>query len=181
MTNSYNYANRAGIHPISWEDMHGICKALAAAAAPFRPELILAVGRGGYYPGTLLAHLLQTDIVPVRLSRRVNDVVTHERPQWLVEPPALVANRRILIVDEICASGETLTIVKERVTALGAAETRTAVLYAHTWDREIFKDGRFIVHPEYAEALRQQRTEPDASLFIPATPIELAKGRDGPD
>lgn len=57
--NSYDYATRQGTHPISWEDFHGICKALALAVAHFQPEIILPIGRGGYYPGTLLAHLLQ--------------------------------------------------------------------------------------------------------------------------
>ncbi|HMB24999.1 MAG TPA: phosphoribosyltransferase, partial [Anaerolineales bacterium] len=94
--NSYDYSTRKGVLPISWEDFHGICKALALAASHFQPEIILPVGRGGYYPGTLLAHLLQIEVYPVRVSRRVNDVVKHETPQWIIEPPAEVAYRRVL-------------------------------------------------------------------------------------
>jgi hypoxanthine phosphoribosyltransferase len=170
---SYDYSKREGVHPISWNAFHGLCKALAAAVATtFNPELILAVGRGGYYPGTLIAHLLQADIYPVRLTRRVNDVVVHQRPQWLVEPPAAVAGKRVLIVDEIVSSGETVLLVKDKAETLGASEVRTAVLYAHSWgvdvpdyiglvsdalllnpwDREIWRDGDFHVHPEYVEA-----------------------------
>ena len=78
-----------GVRPITWEDFHGICKALAVAASTLQPEIILPIGRGGYYPGTLLAHLLQTEIYPVRLSRRVNDIVEYESPQWIVEPPTV--------------------------------------------------------------------------------------------
>ena len=52
-------------------DFHGLCKGLVQAIAPFDPELILA----GYYPGTLISHMLQAEIYPVRLSRRVHDVV----------------------------------------------------------------------------------------------------------
>src|SRR5688500_9596178 len=115
----YDYSTRAGIRPISWEEMHGICKALAIAASQFQPELILAVGRGGFYPGTLIAHMLRVEVFPVRLSRRINDVVTFEQPRWLVEPPPLVSDRRVLIVDEICSTGETLKLVTEKVVALG--------------------------------------------------------------
>src|ERR1051325_3416561 len=103
----YDYSTRKGIRPISWEDFHGLCKALAKAIAPFQPQIILPIGRGGYYPGTLLSHMLQVEIYPVRVSRRVSDVVTYESPRWLVEPPALVQGQRILIVDEICGAGET--------------------------------------------------------------------------
>src|SRR5512145_28070 len=122
MTNSsYDYTQRAGLHPISWNDFHGLCKALAQAVARFDPEIILAIGRGGYYPGTLIAHMLQAEIYPVRLSRRVHDVVTYDHPIWLVRPPELVRDRRVLVVDEISSTGETLTMVKQESERLGAA------------------------------------------------------------
>lgn len=193
---SYDYRTREDIHPISWNDFHGLCKALAAAVATtFDPEIILAVGRGGYYPGTLLAHILRAEIYPLRLSRRVNDQVVHERPQWLLEPPGAVADKRVLIVDEIASTGETLVVVKEKVEELGAREARTAVLYAHTWgahvpdyiglisdallmnpwDREIWQDGAFHFHPEYVSALEQQGMAAEPSLLIPATSFIAAK------
>jgi hypoxanthine phosphoribosyltransferase len=191
----YDYSTRKGIRPISWDDFHGLCKTLAAAVGPWRPEAILAVGRGGFYPGTLLSHLLQAEIYPVRLTRRVNDVVVRERPEWLLEPPALVAGKRVLIVDEISSTGETLDMVRERVLALRAADVRCAVLYAHTWgadaadyiglisdelllnpwDREVWRDGAFVFHPEYVGALAEQGLQPDASLLVSATPFTLAK------
>jgi hypothetical protein len=84
----YDYTTRKGIHPISWEDFHGICKALAQAVSLFQPEIILPIGRGGYYPGTLIAHMLQVEVYPVRLSRRINDIVKYPSPLWL-------SNRRL--------------------------------------------------------------------------------------
>lgn len=197
MTNSpYDYSTRIGIHLVSWNDFHGLTKALALAIAPWEPEIILPVGRGGYYPGSLRAHMLQVEIYPVRLSRRVNDKVTYDSPQWLVEPPSAVAGRRVLIVDEISSTGETLLTVRERVIVLGAQEVRAAVLYAHTWgsnlpdyigllsdelimnpwDREILRDGTFQFHPEYVDALRQLGVAPETSFLIPATPFVAAKG-----
>src|SRR5512147_704112 len=130
--NSYDYSNRRGVLPISWEDFHGICKALALSVSHFQPEIILPIGRGGYYPGTLLAHLLQVEIYPVRVSRRVNDIVTSNTPRWLVEPPPLIKGQRVLVVDEICSFGETITMVKDKAAALGVKEIRSAVMYAHT-------------------------------------------------
>jgi len=192
---SYDYSTRKGIHPISWEDFHGICKALALSVSRFRPEIVLPVGRGGYYPGTLLAHLLQIEVYPVRLSRRVNDLVTYDSPQWIIEPPAHIAGQRVLVVDEICDSGETILTVKEKALALGAAVVRSAVLYAHTkavdvpdyigiitdelllnpWDREILRGGEFQFHPEYVEALSHQGLEAESDLLIPASSMQLAK------
>lgn len=194
---SYDYSRRDGIRPISWNDFHGLCRALALAVEPYRPEIILPVGRGGYYPGTLLAHMLRVEVYPVRLTRRVNDEVVRETPEWLVEPPTAVAGRRVLVVDEISSSGQTLRMVMDRAAELGAAETRSAVLYAHTWgvdtpdyiglvsdelllnpwDREVVVDSALVFHPEYAEALADQGIAPDAALLIDAPVFVLAKSR----
>ena len=184
----YDYSTRRGIRPISWNDFHGLVKALAVAVGPWQPEIILPVGRGGYYPGALLAHMLPVEIFPVRLSRREHDVVVHRSPRWIVEPPAAVAGRRVLVVDEMCSSGETITTVRDRALELGAATARTAVLYAHTWgakvpdyigmitdelimnpwDREIWVGGDFRFHPEYVEALLAQGVAANQSLLVDA-------------
>lgn len=191
----YDYTNRDGTRPISWDEFHGLVKALAVAVAPWRPEIVLPVGRGGYYPGTLLAHILQVEVYPVRLTRREADVVVRQSPRWLMEPPPAVTGRRVLVVDEMCSTGETITLVRERALALGAAAARTAVLFAHTWgatvpdyiglisdalilnpwDREIYRDGAFQFHPEYAAALAQQGVAAAPDLLIPAPPFVAAK------
>ncbi|MGD9049466.1 MAG: phosphoribosyltransferase family protein, partial [Anaerolineae bacterium] len=182
--NPYDYSNRSHVLPISWQDFHGLCKSLVVAVSAYRPEIILPVGRGGYYPGTLIAHLLQVEPYPVRLSRRVGDAVTYQRPRWLVDPPPVVRGRHVLVVDEICSTGETITMVKDRVESMGSRDVKSAVLYAHVkgatvpdyiglisdalilnpWDREVYREDAFHFHPEYAEALAQQGLEVDPSL-----------------
>ena len=193
--NSYDYATRKGVHPISWEDFHGICKALALSVSHFQPEVILPIGRGGYYPGTLIAHLLQIEIYPVRVSRRISDVVKYHEPQWIMAPSTEIAHRRVLVVDEICDSGATILMVREKCFALGASLAKSAVLYAHTkavhvpdyigiitdelllnpWDREVFRNGEFHFNPEYAEALVPQGIDAKAELLVPAQAFRLAK------
>ncbi|MEZ4670796.1 MAG: phosphoribosyltransferase family protein [Anaerolineae bacterium] len=192
----YAYENRTSILPISWNDFHGLCKGLVQAVAGFSPEIILAVGRGGYYPGTLIAHMLRVELYPVRLTRRVNDVVVRKKPKWLVRPPHMVADKRVLVVDEISSTGETLLTVKRLAEKLGAADVRCAVMYAHSWggdvpdyiglisdalilnpwDREIFVDGEFKYHPEYAEAMAAQGIAATADLLIGAEAVKVAKG-----
>jgi uncharacterized protein len=193
--NSYSFEHRDGVRPISWEDFHGICKGLAVAVESFQPEIIIAIGRGGFYPGTLLSHMLQVELYPVRVSRRVNDIIQYENPQWRVRPPELVADKRVLLVDEISSTGETIQVVKAEVEHLGAKEVRSAVMYVHTWgtetpdyiglvsdelllnpwDRELLKKGQFIFHPEYADALDKQGLKPEDSLLIPAPIIPAEK------
>lgn len=181
----YSYESRQGVLPVSWDDYVALCKGLALAVAPFEPDVILGVARGGLYPATLLSHLLRTELYPIRITSRFKDEVVHDQPIWLVRPPAEVAGRKVLVVDEICSEGTTITMVTEELGQLGAEVVRSAVLYAHTWgaavpeyiglisdalivnpwDREIVQDGRFVPHPEYLHAFRQQGIDPPASLF----------------
>jgi len=192
----YDYENRNGVHPISWEEFHGLCKGLTKAIATFQPEIILPVGRGGYYPGTLIAHLLQSEVYPIRLSRRLEDKVVYEIPQWIIKPPIIVKGRRALIVDEICCSGETISLAKAEIQSMGAVAVKSAVLYAHTWgskvpdyiglitdelllnpwDREIFHDGEFRFHPEYLNALAKQGLEVDSMRLMNIPASIIAKG-----
>ena len=126
-----SYENRKGILPISWEDYFGLCKSLALAISDYDPEIILGIARGGLYAATLLSHMLQAEFYAIRITRRFKDYVVYDAPMWLVKPPAVVKDRRVLIVDEICGIGRTLSMVKEEVGKLQAREIRSAVLYAH--------------------------------------------------
>ena len=76
------------------------------------------------------------------------------------------------------------------------AEARSAVLYAHTWgsefpdyigiisdalilnpwDREIIAAGAFQFHPELAEAIALQGSEPGDFVLAEVKGIQLAKG-----
>ncbi len=183
------------VMPISWDIFHGLCKGLALALAPYDPEVILGVARGGLYPGTLLAHMLQKEFFPIRLTRRVNDLKLLEHPVWLIKPPVSIHKLRVLVVDEFSGTGETLSMAREEVLKLGASQARCAVLYSQTagkdiadyiglitdalilnpWDREILRYGEFILHPEYVYALDQRGVTPDSSLLPEIKTIKPAK------
>ena len=192
---SYSYQDRKGLMPISWEKFHGLCKSLAIATSKFNPDIVLGIARGGLYPATLISHLLQKELYPIRLSRRVNDIVRYQHPVWFVTIPGSIKGKRVLVVDEICDSGETLNLVKNEALKMGAIEVKSAVLYSHKkgkdipdfiglitnklilnpWDREILKDGKYIFHPEYVDALKTQNIQPEESLLLGIKPESLAK------
>ncbi|HZB96353.1 MAG TPA: phosphoribosyltransferase family protein [Herpetosiphonaceae bacterium] len=174
---SYDYSRRSGIEPISWQRFEELVRALAEQVEPFEPQIILGIARGGLFPATMLSFVLRREFYPIRLTRRVDDAIVHEKPTWLVRPPDKVRGRRILVVDEIVDSGRTIALAADETRALGASEVRTAALYAHSWadprpdyvaltsdalilnpwDREVLIQGRWATHPELAAALKLQR------------------------
>ncbi|MBI3959267.1 MAG: hypothetical protein HY328_10705 [Chloroflexi bacterium] len=177
----YNYERRTGVRAIDWNEFYAICKGLALAVATYQPEVILGVAKGGLYAATLLSHFLRVDIVPVHVTRRVDDRVVADEPFWRIRPDgALIHGKRVLVVDEIAGSGKTVGLVRAEVERLGAAEVRVALAFAHSWGvdaaqyiglvsddflclpwgREIVQEGGFVMHPEYAHGLREQGVQP---------------------
>ncbi len=179
-----NYETRQGVQPISWEDYHAICRGLALALTPFDPQVILGIARGGLYAGTLISHLLRKDFYAIYLTRRHLDQKVSELPMWLVRPPEIVRDQRVLVVDEISSSGNTLRMAKQELKRMGAKDVRCAVMYTHSWgtevpdyiglisdalllnpwDREVVQDGQIISNPEYVFALSAQEIDPAAVL-----------------
>jgi hypoxanthine phosphoribosyltransferase len=192
---SYLYKERKGVHPISWEDFHSLCKGLSVSISKYNPGVILGIARGGLYPGTLISHILQKEFFPIRLTRRINDIVRQEHPVWSVTPPETIKGKKILIVDEVCDSGETLEMVKAKCLEMGAAEIKTAVLYSHKkgvvipdyigiitdelvlnpWDREIYNGSSFTPHPEYTKAFEEQGLKIDQSYILGIKTSKIAK------
>ena len=87
---SYDYANREGVEPMTWERFAEASRHLAESLEPHRIDLIVGVARGGLFPATAVACALRCEFFPVRLSRREADEVRHRHPVWRVPVPDCV-------------------------------------------------------------------------------------------
>lgn len=97
-------------------------------------DKILIIGRGGYGPG---------NIVVRRLGMKAHDVVhaaftsydTADRERshdfYIGQMPEAgeIAGNAVLVVDEVCESGESLAFLSDTLVRLGAKEIKTAVLH----------------------------------------------------
>ena len=85
----------------SWEEMRRDVNVLARDIVldKFDPNVIVGLSRGGLTPGVMLSHWFKKPFKPVKSSLR-------DFPEWedyLPKP----TDERVLIVDDICDSGET--------------------------------------------------------------------------
>jgi hypoxanthine phosphoribosyltransferase len=137
---------------------------------------VIGIARAGLFPATAVACTLRRELDPVRVTRRVNDVVQYKSPIWRVDVPATVASQRVAVIDEIADSGETLAIVAARALERGARQVWTLSLVAHSWanpqpdftalnsdalivfpwDRQILTKDGWQMHPELESAIRSQ-------------------------
>ncbi len=156
---------------ISWERFGELCKELAIKIEThFRPDCIVGISKGGLPLATVLASLFRTDLYPIRLSYREKDEESHRTPQWSVLPTEKVAQKKVLLVDDISVSAKTLSRAKEKLQRMGASDVKTATLcihhhsekpdffavetdalIVHPWDKWVLKEGIFELHPEYTK------------------------------
>jgi uncharacterized protein len=118
---------------LSWADYGVATRELAIAidAAGYRPDLILAIARGGLFPAASLGYALDVKNLHVMnveyytgVDQRLDlPVVLPPVPQ-----PVDLSGARVLIADDVADTGATLRLVKD-FCAQHVAEVRCAVIY----------------------------------------------------
>ncbi len=111
------------VREIGWAAFGEMARQLAGRIARrFRPDLVLGIVKGGVVVGGALAAALDAEFQPIRVKRRGDG--RRPAPGRL---PSL-AGKRVLVVDDVAHSGETLAHARALATRAGAREVRTAVL-----------------------------------------------------
>ena len=171
-------AKRSMIQPneyleVSWEMFGELARALALRVArEYDPEIVVGIARAGVIPAAVVASVLRLDFYSMRISRKEGDEQVRERPAIMSAAPSQAAGKRVLIVDEIASSGETLRLALAAVRDVRPAEVRTATSFVRPrgykpdyfaletdatvifpWDRKIFEGDDLVVNPMYGDVL----------------------------
>lgn len=158
---------------VSWEMFGELSRALALRVArEYDPEIVVGVARAGVIPAAVVASILRVDFYAIRISRKEGEEQVRERPAIMTAAPPQTAGRRVLIVDEIATSGDTLRLALAAVRDARPAEVRTATSFVRPrgykpdyfaletdstvifpWDRKIFQGDELVVNPMYEDVL----------------------------
>lgn len=164
-------SNRS-VQELSWADFDRAVQRLARTIAEsYAPQAVVGLAHGGVFVGGALSSALGCDFYPVRISRRSRDKGS-ARPKLSGEMPRELKGKRVLIVDDVVSSGDTLELATALALKVGAREVNTASLVARPggfapgfcalptealvvfpWDyAAVTEDGRFDVDPDKAGA-----------------------------
>jgi len=114
------------VREIGWAAFGELARQLAGRIAPrFRPDLVLGIDKGGVFVGGALAAVLDAEFQPIRVKKRSRS--RGGRGPSSGRLPSL-AGKRVLVVDDVAQSGETLARAKVLAARAGAREVRSAVL-----------------------------------------------------
>ena len=123
-----------GKYFLSYEHIHQSVRALAEriASSGFDPDVIVAIGSGGFIPARILKTFLNKPILTVGISYYGPDnkpATTPRTIQWIDEVEKKLAGRKILLVDEVDDSRVTLEYCLRELLHHRPAEIAVAVLH----------------------------------------------------
>jgi uncharacterized protein len=159
---------------LSWELFGELCRVLAVKVAQsgYKPEMVVGIAKAGVIPGAVVSSIMRCDFYSLKISRDAGGDKPRVRPRILSAAPKEAAGKRVLVVDEICTSGDTMRIALNALRQVQPSEVRTATslvkvggykpdyhaletsaTVAFPWDRHVMNAaGEIVVNPLY-EAL----------------------------
>jgi hypothetical protein len=142
---------------ISWDYATSLSRSLAAMirGSRFQPDIVIAIGRGGYVPARIVCdRLLMNDLTSIRIEHW--GTAAHKLDQARIRFPLSVnvEGRNILVIDDITDTGETLMAARNYLALTRPGEIRTGVLqhktssaYQPDYYVELISDWKWIVYP----------------------------------
>ncbi len=163
---------------ISWAEVQRLSLALARRIlnSDYRPEVIVAIGRGGYVPARLLCDYLDSmELTSIKIEHYLAG--SHKTEQAVIKYPlcADIEDKRVLLVDDVNDSGDTLEVAVAHLQSFKPARIRTAVMHLKTtshypidfYARKIIK-WRWLIYPwatyEDITAFLQRLSPPPSDL-----------------
>jgi len=142
---------------VSWDEAYGLARKLAykIKSSDFRPDLVIAIGRGGYVPARVVCDfLLHSLLTSIKIEHW--DIAASKRQEVTVRFPlaADVHNQRILIIDDVTDTGDTLRAAVGYIKGLGCREIKTGVLqhkitssFEPDFCADVIREWRWIIYP----------------------------------
>ena len=103
-------------------DVNSLCRQIVLDK--FDPDVIVGLSRGGLTPGVMMSHWMKKPFKPLKTALR-------DFPEWEDYLPRKT-DERVLIVDDICNSGETFEKISDHLKER-KANLRVDVRFATLW------------------------------------------------
>jgi hypothetical protein len=144
-------------HQYSWNDIQQLCEELAKKikGSDFKPDVVVAVARGGWVPARIICDLLDIrDLYSVK-TEHWGVVATPTGRARITQPLNVdLSDKRVLIVDDVADTGETVEAVANHVMEFSPKEVRIAVIDYKKTSKFVpdfyaaeMEDWRWIVYP----------------------------------
>ena len=124
--------NKTHCELISWSEVQRLCQHLAVMIreSDYHPDIIVAIGRGGYIPARLLCdHLDMMALTGIKIEHYLAG--TSKQEQAIIRYPLCtdIRDQQVLVVDDVNDSGDTIELAIQHLQTFQPREIRTAVMH----------------------------------------------------
>lgn len=123
------------INLVDWKKIDKINKKITKEIKEdkYIPDIIISIVRGGMIPSVLISHKLNVrNVLNITIKETVDDTINSKKLKPKISNISLlkeVTGKKILVVDDIVGSGETLKELKKEVIKYSPTEIRTAIFF----------------------------------------------------
>jgi len=161
---------------LNWSDVMNLTLRLSEriVASGFTPDIIVGIARGGWIPARILSDVLYASTLEnIRIEYYTDVGVRGKEPKITQPLSGSLEGKKILIVDEVADTGDSLFHAIEYAESLGVEEQRSAVLHLKptsrvTPDYFMVKTSSWTVYPwenrESIISLERMFKQEDSSL-----------------
>jgi uncharacterized protein len=156
---------KQSVRELTWGDFDRQVQALAREALKtFKPEAVVGLVHGGVFVGGALASALKAEFYPVRVTHRSRD--TGRSSRVTDDMPKEVSGKRVLIVDDVASSGDSIEFATRLARAQGAKSIKSAALISRTGRFEpdfvaVTSEDFFVFPWDYQDVVEDVRFEPE--------------------
>ena len=123
---------------LSWEDVQDLCEKVSdkIIESGYKPDLIIAISRGGFDPARIMSDQLDIrKLASLQVIYYTGLNTRRDEPEVLFPLNAQVEGLKVLVVDDVSDSGNSLIAVKKYVEDKGAAEVKLSTLHHKPWSK----------------------------------------------
>ena len=125
---------------LSWQQVYNLTLQLSEriVSSGFKPNIIVGIARGGWIPARILSDVLYMESLHnIRIEYYTDVGVKGKEPKITQPLSGSLEGKKVLIVDEVADTGDSLFHAINHVNKLGVKEQRTAVLHLKPTSRVI--------------------------------------------
>ncbi|MFH1752336.1 MAG: phosphoribosyltransferase family protein [archaeon] len=128
----------------SWQDIKVGCEKIVESLRKenFKPDVIVAIGRGGYIPGVIISHLLENKklfTLKVEFTEKENtsNQTLKQKPVIIQAIKEKLEGKKILLIDDVNESGQSIqTVTNYLLKEKQVKEIKTGIIHEKPWTKK---------------------------------------------
>ncbi|MGM5483066.1 MAG: phosphoribosyltransferase [Nanobdellota archaeon] len=114
---------------LTWQEIESLIEGLASKVRGYSPDIVVAIGMGGWIPARLLKKYIAAEYYTLICSYYDENNQKTDKVRVIQDIGVNISSKRVLLLDEVADSGETLKKVDSYLRSLGPSKLKTAVIH----------------------------------------------------